>query len=62
MTIDRNENSSELIFRNSFNYVSQKLDALVKAFNLPVEPKMFFPHLYNKEKNYDTILTPTTQR
>ena len=62
MTIDRSENSSELIFRDSFNYVSQKLDALVKAFNLPVEAKMFFPHLYNKEKNYDTILTPTTQR
>ena len=56
MTIDRSENSSELIFRDSFNYVSQKLDALVKAFNLPVEAKMFFPHLYNKEKNYDTIL------
>ena len=56
MTIPKDENSPELIFRDSFNYDSQKLDSLVKAFNLPVEPKMYFPHMYNLEKNYDTIL------
>ena len=57
MKIPKDEDASqELIFRDSFNYVSQKLDALVKAFNLPVEPKMFFPHMYNLEKNYDTII------
>ena len=56
MTIPKDENSPELIFRDSFNYVSQKLDSLVKAFNLPVEPIMYFPHMYNLEKNYNTIL------
>ena len=44
------------IFRDSFNYVSQKLDSLVKAFELPVEQKMWFPHMYNKEENYNTII------
>ena len=29
---------TETIFRDSFNYVSQKLESLVKAFDLPVEP------------------------
>ena len=56
MSIPKTETSSELIFRDSFNYVSQKLDSLVKAFDLPVDPKMFFPHLYNLEKNYNTII------
>ena len=56
MSIPKTETNSELIFRDSFNYVSQKLDSLVKAFDLPVDPKMFFPHLYNLEKNYNTNL------
>ena len=57
MTVAKTETSSELIFRDSYNYVSQPLNSLVKAFDLPVEPKMFFPHMYNLEKNYNTILT-----
>ena len=56
MSISKTEINSELIFRDSFNYVSQKLDSLVKAFNLPVDPEMFFPHLYNLKKNYNTNL------
>ena len=56
MTIDRDANNPQLIFRDSFNYVSQSLNSLVKAFDLPVEPKMYFPHMYNLEKNYNTVL------
>ena len=56
MTIAKTEFTTETIFRDSFNYVSQKLESLVKAFELPVEPKMWFPHMYNKEENYNTII------
>lgn len=57
MKISKDEDaSSEFIFRDSFNYVSHKLDALVKAFNVPVEPKRFFPHMWNLKKNYNTII------
>ena len=56
MSIPKTETNSEIIFRDSFNYVSQKLDSLIKAFDLKIQPKMFFPHMYNLEKNYNTIL------
>ena len=54
MTVEKTETSPELIFRDSYNYVSQPLNSLVK--DLPVVPKMFFPHMYNLEKNYNTTL------
>ena len=56
MTVSKTEQITETIFRDSFNYVSQKLESLVKAFDLPVEPKMWFPHMFNKEDNYNKTL------
>ena len=56
MKVPGDKIATSTIFRDSFNYVSQKLDSLVKAFELPVEPKMWFPHMYNKEENYNTII------
>ena len=56
MNVSKTEQITETIFRDSFNYVSQKLESLVKAFALPAEPKMWFPHMFNKEDNYNKIL------
>jgi hypothetical protein len=56
MKISRGQKNPEIVFRDSFNYISQKLDNLVKAFDLPVKSKPFFPHLYNKSENYNTII------
>ena len=56
MKVPGDEITTTTIFRDSFIYVSQKLESLVKAFELPVEAKMWFPHMYNKEENYNTII------
>ena len=56
MTVPRSKFNPEIIFRDSYNFVSQKLDSLVKAFNLPIPTKAYFPHAFNKAANYNTIL------
>ena len=52
MKIARSKRNPEIIFRDSYNFVSQKLDSLVKAFNLPISAKQYFPHKFNQEVNY----------
>lgn len=42
----------DVIFRDSFNLMNMKLEALVSAFDLDVQDKGAFPHLYNIEANY----------
>ena len=53
MKIDKTSKTTKTFFRDSFNYVSQKLDSLVKAFDLPVQTKMWFPHMFNRSENYN---------
>ena len=55
--IDRTTKIPKTSFRDSFNYVSQKLDSLVKAFDLPVQTKMWFPHIFNRSENYNKVFT-----
>ncbi|KAH7697592.1 hypothetical protein AAVH_35324, partial [Aphelenchoides avenae] len=40
-------------FRDSYNLMSRPLGDLVEAFQLGIEEKQFFPHLYNKACNYN---------
>lgn len=40
-------------FRDSYNLMSRPLGDLVEVFNLNIEEKQFFPHLYNRAENYD---------
>lgn len=41
----------ELIFKDSFNFISQSLESLPKTLDLKVTPKMFFPHEWNRPEN-----------
>ena len=42
---------SEIVFKDSFNFLSQKLESLPKTLGLSVQPKLFFPHGFNKPEN-----------
>ena len=55
MKINKSNGVTKTFFRDSFNYVSQKLDSLVKAFDLPIQNKGHFPHMFNKSENYDKL-------
>ena len=41
----------ELIFKDSFNFLAQRLDSLPKTLALSVQPKLFFPHGFNRHEN-----------
>ena len=56
MKIQKGKNNSEIIFKDSYNLTPISLDALVSAFGLNIEEKLFFPHLANNPGNYDKIL------
>jgi hypothetical protein len=38
-------------FRDTYNIMPVRLSLLPKTFNLDVEEKKFFPHLYNRKEN-----------
>lgn len=46
----------KIIFKDSFNFLSQKLDALPKTLDLCVQPKLFFPHGFNRPENIGIYL------
>ena len=56
MKIARTGASPEISIRDSFNLMPVALGSLPGAFGLQVHDKEFFPHLYNVEQNYDTVL------
>lgn len=39
-------------FHDSYNFIPLPLSKLVKTFDLNIQEKLYFPHLYNKESNY----------
>lgn len=43
------------LFHDSYNFIPLALSKLVKTFELDIEEKMFFPHLFNVESNYGVI-------
>lgn len=47
---------SEIVFKDSFNFLMQRLDMLPKTLELPVQPKMFFCHGWNRAENMDMEL------
>ncbi|VDK59201.1 unnamed protein product [Anisakis simplex] len=40
-------------FLDSYNFLNASLANLPKSFNLNIEAKLYFPHLYNRPENYD---------
>ena len=54
--------SPELIFKDSFNFLSQRLDNLPKTLDLSVQPKLFFPHAFNRPENMLTFLDTLPNR
>jgi hypothetical protein len=55
MRVGKGKSTPETIFRDSYNLIPVKLEKLVGAFELNIEPKMYFPHLYNCEENYNKV-------
>ena len=48
---------TETIFRDSYNLTHMPLSQFTKAFGLEgIDEKMYFPYLYCREENFDTIL------
>ena len=52
MRIKKGENMPKIYFRDSWLLMQNKLAQLPKTFGLDCEPKLYFPHQYNKEENY----------
>lgn len=53
---------SEIVFKDSFNFLSQKLESLPKTLGLSVQPKLFFPHAFNRPENMHTTLDSLPDR
>ena len=54
--------SPEIIFKDSFNFLSQRLDSLPKTLDLSVQPKLFFPHGFNRAENMHIYLDSLPDR
>ena len=52
----------ELVFKDSFNFLSQKLELLPKTMGLSVEEKLFFCHGWNRKENMDIVLNGLPNR
>ena len=46
----------EILFKDSFNFLMQRLEMLPKTMELTVQPKLFFCHGWNRAENMDIIL------
>ena len=46
----------KLVFKDSFNFLLQRLEMLPKTLELSVQPKMFFCHGWNRAENMDLQL------
>jgi hypothetical protein len=56
MVVEKKDAVVKTVFLDSYNFIQLPLSKLVKTFDLPVEEKRFFPHLYNKACNYNVTL------
>ena len=50
------------MFKDSFNFLSQKLELLPKTMGLLVEEKLFFCHGWNRKENMDIVLNGLPDR
>ena len=46
----------EIVFKDSFNFLSLRLEDLPKTLKLEVRPKLFFPHDWNRPENMNKRL------
>jgi hypothetical protein len=54
--IRKAKNYSQLIFRDSYLLMGVPLADLPSTFRLDVQPKLYFPHMYNRPENYEREL------
>lgn len=53
---------SEIVFKDSFNFLSLKLELLPKTMTLSVEQKLFFCHGWNRQENMNIELNGLPDR
>ncbi|KAL3087668.1 hypothetical protein niasHT_028974 [Heterodera trifolii] len=62
LKIKDNEHCPLTILHDSYNLMPIKLSGLIKSFGLKIQDKQHFPHMFNKETNYDNVLPHLPQR